>query len=208
VRTPAALPPLYAIVDPLDTAQDPVALARAILAGGATLLQLRLKNHAPRALWRVASEIVPLAAAAGARVIVNDRPDVAAVVGAAGVHLGQTDVPPDVAARLLPPNALIGISTHDLGEVKKAAPLGPSYVAVGPVFATASKRGALPPRGLDFVREARALTQRPLVAIGGITPETAAAVRAAGADSVAMIGALVRARDVAAVVAETLAALR
>jgi thiamine-phosphate pyrophosphorylase len=208
VRAPADLPPLYAIVDPLDTGRDPVELARAMLAGGATVLQLRLKDRPPRAVWQAARAIAALAAAAGARLLVNDRPDVAAAAGAAGVHLGQGDVPPAVAARLLPASAWVGVSTHDPAQVAAAAALGVSYVAVGPIFATASKRGALPARGVDLVRQARQLTDRPLVAIGGLTPENAGAVRAAGADSIAMIAALVRAPDVAAVVRAALAAVR
>jgi thiamine-phosphate pyrophosphorylase len=208
VRAPAALPPLYAIVDPLDTGRDPVDLARDMLAGGATVLQVRLKDAPPRTVWRVTQAIVALAAPAGARVVVNDRPDVAAAAGAHGVHLGQTDVPFHVAADLLPEPAWVGLSTHDTAQVTAAKALGPSYVAVGPVYATASKRGALRARGLALVREARRLTDRPLVAIGGITAQTAPQVREAGADAVAMIGALVRADDVAAAVRATLAALR
>lgn len=208
MRAPAELPPLYAIVDPLDTGRDPVELARAMLAGGATLLQLRLKGHPPRHVWKAARAIVALAAEVGARVVVNDRPDIAAAAGAIGVHLGQGDVPPSVAARLLPAYAWVGVSTHDPAQVTAAAAVDPSYVAVGPIFATASKRGALPARGVDLVRQARLLTDRPLVAIGGLTPENAGEVRAAGADSIAMIAALVRAPDVAATVRAALAAVR
>jgi thiamine-phosphate pyrophosphorylase len=208
VRAPAALPPLYAIVDPLDTGRDPVDLARDMLAGGAPLLQLRLKDAPPRMVWTVARRIVALAAAAGARVIVNDRPDIAAAAGADGVHLGQTDVPLAVAARLLPAPAWVGLSTHDTTQIAAATTLAPTYVAVGPVYHTASKRGAAPARGLDLIRQARRLTDRPLVAIGGITLRTAPEVRAAGADSVAMIGALIRTADVAATVREALAILR
>jgi thiamine-phosphate pyrophosphorylase len=208
VRAPAALPPLYAIVDPLDTGRDPVDLARDMLAGGASLLQIRLKDAPPRTVWTVTRTIVALAAAAGARVLVNDRPDIAAAAGAGGVHLGQTDVPLAVAAGMLPARAWIGISTHDAAQITAATALAPTYVAVGPVYHTASKRGALPARGLDLIRQARRLTERPLVAIGGITLRTAPEVRAAGADSVAMIGALIRTDDVAATVREALAILR
>jgi thiamine-phosphate pyrophosphorylase len=202
------LPPLYAIVDPLDTGRDPVALATALLAGGATLLQLRLKDASARDVLAVARAIVPLVRSAGARLVVNDRPDVALAAGADGVHLGQDDLPVAAARRVLGPAALIGLSTHDPAQASAAAAAGADYLGVGPVYATTSKANALLPRGLDLVAAARAaVPDRPLVAIGGITAATAVAVRAAGADSVAMIGALVRADDPAAAVRDVLARL-
>jgi thiamine-phosphate pyrophosphorylase len=205
--TAPRLAPLYAIVDPLDTGRDPVALAAALLDGGARLLQLRLKDADTRTLLDVGRAVGALCRRAGALLIVNDRPDVARAIGADGVHLGQEDLPVGVARRLLPPPALVGVSTHDDDELTAALDAAPDYVAVGPVHATASKTEALPPRGLAIVRAARARTALPIVAIGGITAENAAAVRRAGADSVAMIGALTRAPDVAAAVRAVLAAL-
>ena len=200
----APLSPLYAIVDPLDTAADPVALADAMLAGGARLLQLRLKDATSRELLRVAEIIRERTHIVGAAFVVNDRPDVARAVDADGVHLGQDDLPVAAARRIVGPALLIGVSTHDLTQLRAAAAEGADYVAVGPVYATQSKTGALAPRGLDLIRAARAATSLPIVAIGGITAETAPAVRAAGADSVAMIAALVRTPDVAAAVRRTL----
>jgi len=198
------LPPLYAIVDPLDTGRDPVALARALLAGGARLLQLRLKGATSRDLHAVAAAVAPLARAAGARLLVNDRPDVARAVAADGVHLGQDDVPVAVARRVLGPGGLVGVSTHDLAEARAAAAAGADYVGVGPVYATASKARALDPRGPALVRAVRAAVSCPIVAIGGITAATAPDVIAAGADAVAMIAALVRAADPAAATAAVL----
>ena len=201
------LPPLYVIVDPLDTGRDPVALAEAFLAGGARLLQLRLKAVSPRELLLAAEAIAPRARAAGALFLVNDRPDVARAAGADGVHLGQDDLPVRAARRILGPHALIGVSTHDLDQARAAEADGADYLGVGPVYATTSKAASLAPRGLELVRAARAAVGRPLVAIGGITAVTAPAVRAAGADAVAMIAALVRASDPAAAVRDALAAL-
>jgi thiamine-phosphate pyrophosphorylase len=114
------LPRLYAIVDPLDTGRDPVELAAALLAGGARLIQLRLKNVPSRVLLETAREIAPLARAAGALFVVNDRSDVARAVGADGVHLGQEDLPVSAARRILGPDRLIGLSTHDLEEARAA----------------------------------------------------------------------------------------
>jgi thiamine-phosphate pyrophosphorylase len=201
------LPPLYAIVDPLDTGRDPVALAAALLAGGARLLQLRLKNASPREVHAAAVAIRRLTRDAGALFLVNDRPDIACAVEADGVHLGQDDLPVAAARRVVGPERLIGVSTHDLVEARAAVAAGADYLGLGPVFATASKPKALAPRGLELVRAVRAEVDRPLVAIGGIMVGTAADVLAAGADAVAMIGALVRAPDPAAAAREVMAAL-
>jgi thiamine-phosphate pyrophosphorylase len=205
--TARILPSLYAIVDPLDTGRDPVLLGEALLAGGARLLQLRLKDATTRDVLEIARELRLRTRRFAARLIVNDRPDIARAVQADGVHLGQDDLPLAAARLLLPRPALIGVSTHDDYELERALADEPDYVAVGPLYATPSKRGTLPPRGLDAVAAARRRTALPLVAIGGITLETAAVVRATGADSVAMIGALVRAPDVAAATRRVLAAL-
>jgi len=194
------LPRLYAIVDPLDTGQHPVALAEALLAGGARCLQLRWKPAAPRDVLEAARAIRPLAHDAGALFLVNDRPDLAVLAGADGVHLGQDDLPLAAARRVLGPGRIVGLSTHDPEQARRAADAGADYVAVGPVYATTSKVGALAPRGLDLVRAARTAVHCPLVAIGGIDAGTAADVVAAGADAVAMIGALVRAPDPATAV--------
>ena len=205
--SPLRLPPLYAIVDPLDTGRDPAELAEAYLAGGARLLQLRLKDTSSRTLHATALQLRAATRRAGALFVVNDRPDVAAAVGADGVHLGQDDVPVAVARAVLGRDRFVGVSTHDLDEARAALADGADYLGVGPVYDTTSKRGALPARGLALLRAVRALTDGPLVAIGGITPETAAEARAAGADAVAMIAALARASDPAAAVRTTLAAL-
>jgi thiamine-phosphate pyrophosphorylase len=199
------LPALYAIVDPLDGERAPAALAALLLAGGARLLQLRLKPACSRDLLAAAERIRPLAHAAGALFLVNDRPDVARAVEADGVHLGQDDLPVAAARRVLGPGRMIGVSTHDVDEARAAASAGADYVAVGPIYATTSKEHPLPPQGLELIRAVRAAVPCPIVAIGGITAETAPLVRAAGADAVAMIAALVRAADPAAAVREALA---
>jgi thiamine-phosphate pyrophosphorylase len=201
------LPRLYAIVDPLDTGRDPVELGAALLAGGARLLQLRLKGVPSRGLLEAARALAPLARAAGALFIVNDRADVARAVGADGVHLGQEDLPVSAARRLLGPDRLIGVSTHDLEEARAAEAAGADYIGVGPVYATTSKANPLAPRGLALVRAVRGAVGRPIVAIGGITPATVMEVIAAGADAVAMIGAIARTVDPRREVAELLRTL-
>ena len=201
------LSPLYAIADPLDTGRDPVALAAALLRGGARLVQLRWPGASARELLAAALAIRPLARAAGALFLVNDRPDVARAAEADGAHLGQDDLPVAAARRVLGSGRLIGVSTHDLAQARAAEAAGADYLGVGPVYATTTKPGALAPRGLALVAAVRAAVRCPLVAIGGITPATAAAVREAGADAVAMIGALVRVPDPEAAVRDALARL-
>jgi thiamine-phosphate pyrophosphorylase len=205
--TPLALPALYAIVDPLDTGRSPIDLAAALLEGGARLLQLRLKAAPAREVLEIARVVRPLAQEAGALLIVNDRPDVARAAGADGVHLGQDDLPVAAARTVLGAGGIVGVSTHSVGQARAAVAAGADYLGVGPVFETTSKVGALAARGLDLVRAVRHEVPLPLVAIGGITPATAPDVRAAGADAVAMIAALVRAPDVAAAVRDALARL-
>ena len=118
------LPVLYAIVDPLDTGRDPVALAMAFLAGGARLLQLRVKHATSREALAMAERIAPLAREAAAVFLVNDRPDIARAVEADGVHLGQDDLPLPAARRVLGPGRIVGVSTHDVDEARAAEAAG------------------------------------------------------------------------------------
>jgi thiamine-phosphate pyrophosphorylase len=198
---------LYAIVDPLDTGRDPIALARAMLAGGARLLQLRLKTPATGALLSVATTVRDLTTAAGATFIVNDRADVALACDADGVHLGQDDLPVAAARDIVGAGKLVGFSTHSETQLAEARAHGADYLAFGPIYATTSKSAADPVLGCERITAARGLTTAPLVAIGGITAATAPAVLAAGADAVAVIAALVRAPDVERATAELLALL-
>jgi len=131
---------------------------------------------------------------------VNDRPDIALLAGADGVHLGQEDLPPRDARRTLPASTLLGLSTHDAGQVEAAAEEPVDYIAIGPVFPTRTKADARPTVGLAGVRSARARTRLPLVAIGGITADNARAVIEAGADGVAVLSAVLAGEDVEAAV--------
>ena len=190
--------PLYPIADAAG-GRDAVALAVAILAGGATLLQLRAKDAATAELVALARAIKARTDAAGARLIINDRADVARLVGAAGVHLGQDDLPPAAARAILGPAAVIGFSTHSQEQVAAALRDGAiDYLAFGPIYATTSKRGADPAQGLVALSAVRTRCALPLVAIGGIDASTVADVLAAGADAVAVIGAVAGAADPAA----------
>jgi thiamine-phosphate pyrophosphorylase len=179
----------------------------AAVRGGGRVLQVRAKAAADSAFLALALEAVAAGHAEGGLVLVNDRPDIALLAAADGVHLGQDDLSPRDARVVLGPSALVGLSTHDPAQVEAAAGEPVDYVAVGPVFPTLTKSDTHPVIGLSGVRAARARTRLPLVAIGGITAANAAEVIAAGADGVAVVSAVLAEDDVAAAVRRLRAAI-
>jgi thiamine-phosphate pyrophosphorylase len=191
-------PRLYAIVDraTLDARGLTVGeFARELREVGGRLVQYRDKVNGPQEILRAAREIDAAfgdAAVVDAAVvrIMNDRADLAVLAGWDGVHVGQGDLGLEAARRVSDAGMIVGVSTHNQEQVRSAIQSQPDYVAVGPVFRTASKANAEPVAGLDLVRRARALTELPIVAIGGITLANARSVMEAGADSVAVIGGL------------------
>ncbi len=197
-------PALYAILDP-SLSPGPLAETAAIWAdAGVRLIQLRNKHASAAKLYAEAKDLLGHLAPREVRLIVNDRPDIAAVAGAGGVHVGQGDLPVEEARRICQAPCWVGVSTHNLQQVREAAGSSADYIAVGPVFRTTTKENPDPIVGLDLVRAARELTRKPLVAIGGITVETAAEVFRAGADAVAVIRSLATAPDPVACVREFL----
>lgn len=194
------LPPLYPIVD-VDLCRarqlDPLVLLAAFLDGGATFIQLRDKDPSSAARLALADAAVALARQAGARLIVNDRPDIARMAAADGVHVGQEDLPVDDVRRIVGADAIVGLSTHDAAQIDLAAGSSADYIAVGPIYGTVTKDTGYAARGLDLVRQASA-HGKPVVAIGGITLERAPEVIAAGASSVAVISDLLTGGDSAA----------
>lgn len=194
-------PFLYPILDSATLGRvRPARLVGTLAAAGVRLVQLRAKLCPDAELLALAIETCQAAREVGVSVIVDDRPDVALLCGAAGVHLGQTDLPAARVRELLP-GALIGVSTHDLRQLDAAVQPAVDYVAIGPIFPTATKRDPDPVVGLDTLRRARAACPHPLVAIGGISRANAAEVLAAGADGLAVISDLFRAPDLAAAAA-------
>ena len=191
---------LYFLVGGLPTAGDLTWVVQEALDGGAQVVQLREKGLPDRSILEHARIVRRLTARVGVTFILNDRPDLARIAGADGVHLGQDDLTIRDARRIVGPNALIGVSTHDLGQLEGAIQGGASYLGVGPVFATPTK-AFVTHSGLDFVREAAAATSLPWFAIGGITAENLGDVLQAGARRVAVSAAVARAnrpRDAAA----------
>lgn len=182
------LPRLYAVAD--ATFGDPVQLARIMFDCGVRLVQVRDKS-ATSALLLQHVETVLQFLPAHVQVIVNDRADVARLSGAAGVHLGQEDLGPALARRVLRPEQSIGYSTHNLEQAIKADGEPVNYIAVGPIFATATKDNAAPVVGLERLREICSHVRKPVVAIGGITLERAHAVLDCGVAAVAVIRDLI-----------------
>jgi thiamine-phosphate pyrophosphorylase len=184
-----ALPRLYPILDASCFADDRALFqfAEDLLSAGVILLQYRNKQGSARQMLSQARELRRIAGTR-ARLIMNDRADLCLAAGFDGVHVGQDDLPPQAVRGIIGPRPWLGVSTHNSEQLRQLDPGGVDYVAIGPVFTTTSK---LKPDPVEGVRAARAITRKPLVAIGGITRANARSVLEAGADSVAVISDLV-----------------
>ncbi len=207
-------PRLYAIMDADLLADSEPAFAKMLAQSGVELVQYRSKNSSSRVFFEVSSRIAHELENTSVRFIVNDRADVARLAGAGGVHVGQQDLPVE-ATRAVCGNGSgnaagkdrfwVGVSTHTLEQLRAADATSADYVAVGPIYATATKEKPDAVVGVDFIRRARELTRKPLVAIGGIAVERAPEVYRAGADCVAVARDLICAADPAARAREFLA---
>lgn len=193
----------YAMVDTAG-GHEPVALARILLEAGARLMQLRLKDFSSRDFLAAARAIEALCEERGATLIINDRADIAKLSGAAGVHVGQEDLPLEAARRIVGPNSIVGVSTHSPEQARAAQAGGADYIGFGAIYSGGLKnvRNA---QGLERLREVRSAVTIPIVAIGGIAEASVADVLGAGADAVAIITDVVRAPDIAAKVRAILA---
>jgi len=186
------LPKIYPITDTRLSGLSHAEQVARLIEGGASLIQLRDKLSAPREFYREAARALQIARDRGARLIINDRVDIALALKADGVHLGQTDIPVAAARRLLGKEAIIGFSTHNMEQAKLATNLPVDYLAFGPIFPTSTKENPEPVTGLVAMSEVATSKGRlPLVAIGGITLENAREVLKAGADTVAVITELI-----------------
>lgn len=184
-------PPIYPLTSSLDG--DHWALARELIAGGAGWLQVRDKGHLDdSALLQQLDRIQQLANRHGACLLVNDRIDLAMLSGAAGVHLGQDDVPVSRAREVLGKEAIIGLSTHTLEQFHKACHEPVDYIAVGPIFPTRSKENSEGVLGLSFLERVRRSSDLPLVGIGGVNPERARQIWQLGVESVAVLSDIVQ----------------
>ncbi len=188
-------PPLYAIIDPTLLTVSELALAESLAGSGVELIQYRDKTASSRRYFEVSRQLAGVLGPKQVRLIVNDRADVALLAGAGGVHVGQEDLGVEDARTVCGRDRWVGVSTHNLEQLAAADRTSADYVAFGPIFQTSTKKNPDPVVGTDLLRKARALTKKPLVAIGGITLERAAEVYRAGADSVAVIRDLICAPD-------------
>lgn len=191
MQSPFKLPQVYALTDVQLSGLSHAEQVELMTLGGASLIQLREKRMPALEFYEEARAAVEVAERTGVQLIVNDRVDVALAVGARGVHLGQDDLPPEAARKLLGATAIVGYSTHNVDQALAAVKLPIDYLAIGPIFQTTTKTDTFPVLGLEGLRAVRrAIGAFPLVAIGGITHLNAREAIEAGADSVAVISAL------------------
>lgn len=191
------LPPLYAILDPEQTrGRAAETVLHELLAGGVSILQLRVKSLAPSDFCALAKRARAETRTHGCKLIVNDRVDIALACDADGVHLGQDDLPLAAGKKLMG-QKIVGISTHDLGQAQEAERNGADYIGFGPMFGTTTKNTGLTARGVEMLRQIRAAVKIPIVAIGGINEQNVQAVWQAGADSAAIISDILGANDIA-----------
>ena len=185
------LPRVYALTDVQLSGRSHAEQVGLLSLGGASLIQLREKRMPALEFFEQAKAAVTVAERSGVRLIINDRVDVALAAGASGVHLGQDDLPPQAARKLLGSTAILGYSTHSVDQALEAVKLPIDYLAIGPIFQTTTKTDTFPVLGLTGLRAVRrAIGDFPLVAIGGITHANARDAIEAGADSIAVISAL------------------
>lgn len=175
--------------------RDLLALVEAAVRGGATVVQLRAKDLPARDFAALAQEVARRLASTGVPLLINDRVDIAIACGAAGVHLGQDDLPVPDARRVLGPGAVIGVSVNTPEEARRAAAEGADYVGAGPAFATSTKDTPLAVLGPEGIARIKSAAVVPVLAIGGITAANAASLAAAGADGVAVVSAVLGSPD-------------
>src|ERR1700692_493747 len=184
-------PRLYAILDPTLLTSSELDLAEALAGSGVELIQYRNKTASSRQFFENSRQLSSVLGRRGVRFIVNDRPDIALLAGAGGVHVGQDDLSVEDARAICGQDRWVGVSTHTLEQLAAADRTSADYIAIGPIFPTATKKNPDPVVGTELLRQARQMTKRPLVAIGGITLERAAGVYRAGGDSLAVIRDLI-----------------
>jgi len=189
------IPRLYVILDAGLVRGPAEEIARQLMDTGVRLLQYRAKNVPARETLETAQLLATIARQRGAAFLVNDRPDLAYLAGADGVHVGQDDLSVEQARAIVGPDRWVGVSTHNRQQFEQAVATSADYVAIGPIFPTTSKANPDPVVGTELLRKLRPLTRKPIVAIGGIRLERAAEVIEAGADSVAVISDILAASD-------------
>ncbi|MBM3943579.1 MAG: thiamine phosphate synthase [SAR202 cluster bacterium] len=200
---------LYVIIDPQVTGgRDPLDIGKAAVQGGARMLQLRDKLRDKGQILPLAMSLQKLCQEHDVMLIINDHVDLAAVVGSEGVHVGQTDLPVAQVRQVLAPHQVLGRSNREIQLLVQSQEMGADHVAFGAIYTTTTKPGGRPPQGIELLKQARAVTKVPLVAIGGITAENVAPVVEAGADAICVTAAVGSAPDPEAAARRLVAAIR
>lgn len=200
---------LYLIIDPeVTNGRDPMEVAQAAVQGGASMLQLRDKLRDKGEMLPLATALQKVCQTHNVDLIINDQADLAAIVGSAGVHLGQSDLPVTEVRRVLSLQQVVGRSNHELSELEQSQEMGADHLAFGAIYATNTKGVGRPPQGVDRLRQARKTTSLPLVAIGGINVENVAPVVEAGADAICVTAAVGMAPNPEAAAASLVEAIR
>jgi len=189
------MPRLYVILDAGLVHGSILEIAEQLIDAGVRILQYRDKTGTAASMLRTSQTLAKTASEAGVSFFVNDRPDIAFLANATGVHVGQDDLSVEQARAIVGPERLVGVSTHNQEQFARAAATSADYIAIGPIFATKSKVNPDPVVGADLLRNLRAITDKPIVAIGGIGLDRAGEVLRAGADSVAVISDILLAED-------------
>jgi thiamine-phosphate pyrophosphorylase len=189
------MPRLYVILDAGLMKGSTEETAKQLIEAGVRILQYRSKGGTAREMLEVSRSVAAIAAEGHATFFVNDRPDVGYLSGASGVHVGQTDLSVEAARAVIGAKKWIGVSTHNEAQFRTAINTSADYVAVGPIFSTSSKENPDPVVGTEFIRRMRGLTEKPMVAIGGIRLERTTEVIEAGADSVAVMSDILTAEN-------------
>ena len=202
------IPPLYAIIDATLLQISELSMAEMLAQAGVELIQYRNKTAPTRQYFDVSRQLSGLLQTRGVRLIVNDRPDVALLAGAGGVHVGQEDLSVEDARAVCGPDRWVGVSTHTLEQFAAADKTSADYIAFGPIFPTKTKENPDAVVGTELLSRARRMTKKPIVAIGGVTLERAEEVYRAGADSLAVIRDLISVANPAARAREFLAVAR
>ncbi|MFH0860648.1 MAG: thiamine phosphate synthase [Candidatus Altiarchaeota archaeon] len=187
---------LYFITDRKLSKKSVESTVEDAVKGGVKVVQYREKELPAGEMLRVAENLRDITREAGVLFLVNDRVDIALAVGADGVHLGQDDMPIEIARRLLGRESVIGVTVHNVREARDAERRGADYLGMSPVFSTSTKSDAGEPAGVELIREVKKVVAVPCVAIGGIIMENLQEVIDAGADSVAMISAILSQEDI------------
>ena len=189
------MPRLYVILDAGLVHRSILEIADQLIDAGVRILQYRDKIGAAASMLRTSQALAKTAGNAGVDFFVNDRPDIAFLANATGVHVGQDDLSVEQARAIVGPERLVGVSTHNREQFSRAVATSADYIAIGPIFATKSKVNPDPVVGIDLLRDLRAITEKPIVAIGGIDLDRAEEVLRAGADSIAVISDILLAAD-------------